>query len=64
MSVFHPAGAKGLYPEAQLKIAYLTYRGKPHVGVHLFRDTDADYRTIKDWLEGAVLGGPCNTGQN
>lgn len=38
--------------------------GKPHVGVHLFRDTDPDYLTILDWLEGAELGGPCSTGPN
>lgn len=27
-----PAAGKGLSPDAPLKIAYLTYRGKPHVG--------------------------------
>ncbi|MFZ4719926.1 MAG: glycosyltransferase, partial [Ilumatobacteraceae bacterium] len=32
MSAVRPAGAKGLDPDAPLKIAYLTYRGKPHVG--------------------------------
>ena len=32
MSAATPAGAKGLDPNAPLKIAYLTYRGKPHVG--------------------------------
>jgi len=32
MSASPPAGAKGLDPDAPLKIAYLTYRGKPHVG--------------------------------
>jgi glycosyltransferase involved in cell wall biosynthesis len=32
MSAATPAGARGLDPEAPLKIAYLTYRGKPHVG--------------------------------
>jgi len=32
MSAVPPAGAAGLGPEAPLKIAYLTYRGKPHVG--------------------------------
>ena len=32
MSAAFPAGARGLDPEAPLKIAYLTYRGKPHVG--------------------------------
>jgi hypothetical protein len=37
--------------------------GKPHVDVHLFRDTDADYLTIKAWLEGAALGS-CNPGVN
>ena len=38
--------------------------GKPHVGVHLFRETDPDYLTILDWLEGAELGSPCSTGPN
>jgi glycosyltransferase involved in cell wall biosynthesis len=32
MSAATPAGARGLDPDAPLKIAYLTYRGKPHVG--------------------------------
>jgi glycosyltransferase involved in cell wall biosynthesis len=32
MSAVPPAGGKGLDPDAPLKIAYLTYRGKPHVG--------------------------------
>ena len=32
MSAARPAGASGLAPDAPLKIAYLTYRGKPHVG--------------------------------
>jgi glycosyltransferase involved in cell wall biosynthesis len=32
MSAAFPAGARGLDPDAPLKIAYLTYRGKPHVG--------------------------------
>ncbi len=38
--------------------------GKPHLEVKLFRDTDADYETIKQWLEGASLGTTCNTGSN
>ena len=32
MSAAIPAGARGLDHDAPLKIAYLTYRGKPHVG--------------------------------
>ena len=32
MSAAHQAGAPGLHPDAPLTIAYLTYRGKPHVG--------------------------------
>ncbi|CAN5576791.1 glycosyltransferase family 4 protein [soil metagenome] len=32
MSAARPAGVSGLPPDAPLKIAYLTYRGKPHVG--------------------------------
>ena len=32
MSAARSAGASGLAPDAPLKIAYLTYRGKPHVG--------------------------------
>lgn len=38
--------------------------GKPHVEVKLFRATDADYLTIRNWLAGAALGGTCNTGVN
>lgn len=29
--------------------------GKPHVGVHLFREADADYQTLRAWLDGATL---------
>ena len=32
MSAARPGGVSGLAPDAPLKIAYLTYRGKPHVG--------------------------------
>lgn len=32
MSAVNPAGGRGLDPDAPLKLAYLTYRGKPHVG--------------------------------
>ena len=32
MSAVSPAGASALRPDAPLSIAYLTYRGKPHVG--------------------------------
>ena len=32
MSAVTPAGASALSPDAPLSIAYLTYRGKPHVG--------------------------------
>ncbi len=32
MSAARPARVSGLAPDAPLKIAYLTYRGKPHVG--------------------------------
>ncbi len=32
MSAAQQAGAPGLHPDAPLTIAYLTYRGKPHVG--------------------------------
>ncbi len=38
--------------------------GKPHVEVKLFRSTDADYLTIRNWLAGATLGTTCNTGVN
>ena len=34
--------------------------GKAHTDVHLFRDTDADYLTIKDWITGKALGTPCD----
>src|SRR4029079_18352869 len=32
MSAVSPAGASALSPDAPLSIAYLSYRGKPHVG--------------------------------
>jgi hypothetical protein len=32
MSAVSPAGASATRPDAPLSIAYLTYRGKPHVG--------------------------------
>src|SRR3954462_482470 len=32
MSAVPPAGASAFSPDAPLSIAYLTYRGKPHVG--------------------------------
>lgn len=38
--------------------------GKPHIEIKLFRDTEADYTTIRDWLGGARLGMTCNTGVN
>jgi len=38
--------------------------GKPHIEIKLFRDTDADYATLRDWLGGATLGQACNTGVN
>lgn len=34
--------------------------GKPHVNVHVFQQGDADYTTIKDWLNGATQAS-CNT---
>ncbi len=37
--------------------------GKPHIEVKLFRNTDADYRTIRDWLGGGSLQ-TCTTGVN
>lgn len=38
--------------------------GKAHAGVHLFAKADADYQTIKAWLEGAKLGAPCDPSPN
>jgi hypothetical protein len=38
--------------------------GKPHIEIKLFRATDTDYVTIRDWLGGATLGQTCNTGVN
>lgn len=38
--------------------------GKPHIEIKLFRETDTDYVTIRDWLGGATLGQTCNTGVN
>lgn len=38
--------------------------GKPHMGIHVFDKTDADYATIKNWLTGSALGTPCDTGIN
>jgi hypothetical protein len=29
--------------------------GRPHVGVHLFTESDPDYQTIRSWLNGATL---------
>lgn len=37
---------------------------KPHGGIHLFKKTDPDYATIKNWLGGTALGMTCNTGIN
>jgi hypothetical protein len=34
--------------------------GKAHTGIHVFRKTDADYMTIKQWLSGQTLA-TCNT---
>jgi hypothetical protein len=34
--------------------------GKAHAGIHVYREGDADYQIIIDWLAGATLG-TCNT---
>jgi hypothetical protein len=36
-------------------LAQPVYGGKAHAGVHLFKQTDPDYQTIKSWLTGATL---------
>jgi hypothetical protein len=35
--------------------------GKAHAGVHLFKEGDPDYVTLKQWLSGAKLGMACVT---
>ncbi|MFT3696197.1 MAG: hypothetical protein QM831_23865 [Kofleriaceae bacterium] len=35
--------------------------GFPHAGISMFQPTDADYTTIKSWLDGATLGHACNS---
>lgn len=40
------------------------FGGKAHAGVHLFKKTDPDYQTIRDWLAGSKLGMACNTNGN
>lgn len=38
--------------------------GFAHAGVHTWRAGDADHQTLAAWLDGAVLGGPCDPGAN
>ena len=47
-------------PDESELLAQPVYQGKAHAGVHLFAKTDADYKTIADWLGGAKLGSVCN----
>lgn len=51
-------------PDESDLLAQPVVGGKAHAGVHLFRKTDADYATIRDWLNGAKLGSACNTNGN
>jgi hypothetical protein len=44
-------------------LAQPVYGGKAHTGVHLFKNTDADYQTIKSWLTGTSLAS-CDPGPN
>jgi hypothetical protein len=50
-------------PEDSLMLREPVVGGLPHVEVKLFRDTDPDYATIRNWLDGATLAS-CNTGPN
>jgi hypothetical protein len=38
--------------------------GEAHAGIHLFDKSGSEYATLKNWLTGAALGMPCNTGAN
>jgi hypothetical protein len=47
-------------PEQSELLTQPVIGGKAHTGVHLFAKTDPDYQTIKAWLSGEALGGPCD----
>ena len=50
-------------PAESLMLREPVVGGLPHVEVKLFRETDPDYVTIRDWLGGGTLAS-CNTGSN
>jgi hypothetical protein len=45
-------------------LAQVRYGGRAHTGVHFFAKTDADYKTISDWLSGVKLGTTCDPSPN
>ncbi len=51
-------------PDDSDLLAQPVFGGRTHAGVHLFSRTSQDYGTIRDWLAGAQLGGPCDPGRN
>lgn len=51
--------AQGMEDTSEL-LAQPVIGGKAHTGIHLFRKTDTDYQTIKQWLSGQTLA-TCNT---
>lgn len=42
-------------PEQSEMLLQPVIGGRPHVGVHLFTESDPDYQTIRAWLGGATL---------
>jgi hypothetical protein len=47
--------------QSQLLRQPLTGGGFPHAGIFMWSQGDADYNTIKMWLEGAKRGSACNS---
>jgi hypothetical protein len=45
-------------------IAQPMYGGKAHAGVHLFKQGDAEYQTLHDWLSGAGKLASCDPSPN
>jgi len=50
----------GMDPEASELLTQPTVGGRPHVGIHPFRQGDTEYETIRRWLSGEQLGTTCN----
>lgn len=51
--------AQGMEDTSEL-LAQPVVGGRSHTGIHVFRKTDSDYLTIKQWLSGQTLA-TCNT---